>query len=480
MAADGQAAESGAGDELDALLAPISASDPVGPDLRASGMLPYRELEELLQGRGKGRGRAASQNAADALAQIIRTLLRESKDLGLACLGLQALLGARGAVGLQLGLRLLRGLHERLFKLVHPQLAPAGTPETEQSTVLVRALRERKRAIERTDAALQDQLLKLPLCPSAEGDERTYGAFWWLELDRGATDVSIEELNQVALLQPRAHYEELAETLRACARECETLNRQLDRLYGDCVREHELDLEPPLLGGTAQSLEACLKVVEALVRLCPRSADAAPSSPTRAADGGAPERDAAAPAAAPGAATFARIERYLPKDRADALQMIRGAALYLHELEPLSPVPYLLLRAVRWGRMDSLAAWLDEMLSEVPGPRERARFELGLDAGGASGTDDARAASDGLSGDGSAEPPGLRPQGRVDALVMLSDAASYLHTQEPLGPVPYLVLRALAWARSGSPEGWLAHCFTEGEAALGLIKKTLGLTERAS
>ena len=55
-----------------------------------------------------------------------------------------------------------------------------------------------------------------------------------------------------------------------------------------------------------------------------------------------------------------------PADRRQAVASIAGAAAFLRKREPLSPAPYLLLRALRWGELRTATRLGDSNLLEAP------------------------------------------------------------------------------------------------------------------
>ncbi len=67
------------------------------------------------------------------------------------------------------------------------------------------------------------------------------------------------------------------------------------------------------------------------------------------------------------------------------------------------------------------------------------------------------------------------PKGRTEALGMLLAAAQCLHRNEPLSPLPRLVLQCLLWARSDSLRMWLEDMFRVSESEQDEIVRRLSL-----
>jgi type VI secretion system protein ImpA len=113
--------------DIDALLAEVSAGAPCGPDV--SDELAFQEMEQA--SRGKPETQMGSvivppekPNWREVRSKALQLLAR-SKDLRAAVCLSRALLDSDGWDGFGDGLELLRGLLERYWEGVHPQLDPA-------------------------------------------------------------------------------------------------------------------------------------------------------------------------------------------------------------------------------------------------------------------------------------------------------------------------------------------------------------------
>ena len=67
--------------------------------------------------------------------------------------------------------------------------------------------------------------------------------------------------------------------------------------------------------------------------------------------------------------------------RSDALRELQRIALFFRDTEPHSPIPYLLVRAVRWGQM-SFPELLSELIQENPSALSEISKLTGLDVMG--------------------------------------------------------------------------------------------------
>lgn len=111
---------------------------------------------------------------------------------------------------------------------------------------------------------------------------------------------------------------------------------------------------------------------------------------------------------------------------------------------------------------DHLAGTLKEKRVLEPDPVEG----QGAEAGAADADKDESAGGDRGRGTGPI-------RSREDALQRLTEAAEYLRRTEPQSPVPFLVHRAVAWARMPL-EGWLAEVVKDG-ATLESIRELLAV-----
>jgi len=105
--------------DIEGLLGEVSTEPPCGPDLRYDPA--YLELEEMLQARPEEE--KGEPNWGKARERCVE-LLGQTKDLRVALYLALALLKSEGIAGMRDGLGVLRGLLERFWDDVHPQLDP--------------------------------------------------------------------------------------------------------------------------------------------------------------------------------------------------------------------------------------------------------------------------------------------------------------------------------------------------------------------
>lgn len=352
--------------DIDTLLAPIPGENPAGESLlyaETYGAIKEarRADDELNQGEWKHDLKTSDWSAVIEIASA--ALATKSKDLQITVWLTEALVKQRGFPGLRDGLRLLRGLQERLWEPLYPEI--------ENGDLEARAL-----VLEFLNRTLPLPIRQVPLT-QGEG----YSWLRWQEsrdvdnlglknpeaqqaaLDEGK--ISGELFDKAVAASPRAYYEILFADLNQSWEEYQQLDRVVDEKFGR---------EVPGLLDVKKAIEDCRALVEGIVKkkreLEPdptpaesESAAAEDGSPAELANGGQlpttvrPERRVMPSLSRPGSVPLE------PQDRADALRRLAAVAEYFRKTEPHSPVAYLVERAVRWGQMP-LEQWLQALIKD--------------------------------------------------------------------------------------------------------------------
>lgn len=359
---------------LEELLAPIAGDDPTGASLRYD--VVHDEIRELRreddptlpQGVWRHELKRADWNG---IARLTSEALRSrSKDLQMATWLAEAWVRLDGLAGLERGIELVTGLIERYGQDIHPRVEDdADDPAL------------RLAALGRLEGALPEALLWLPMTRprGEEGEVRAWGDWkraLYLENLRAnhpeaaaeAGGLSREGFLASAGLTPDGFYLPLAERTERCRTALGHLATLADERYGrdapgfTVVRE-----ELEAIGRLARRLAADRG--ETAAAETPAAAEPlAAAPPTEIAAGEEdemtpPNEPAADPAApAPGAASGTAAGE-LPcriTTRAEAYRALDQAAELLLRIEPHSPVPYLVKRAVRWGHLS-----LSELYAEL-------------------------------------------------------------------------------------------------------------------
>ena len=379
--------------QLPDLLAPIPGDDPVGPDLKWSN-----EFSEIERAHSQGEdaipptkppgfpGGDAEEHFGRLVDLAWDFLETQSKDLRVASFLTAGLLRmgmgpeddphpARCFAGLSFGLTLLQGLMETYWDQMYP-----GIPSR---------------------AAALDALgsgglpIAVRLVPLTEWGHTFFHHRDWAKggkpgpappdsdtLWAGNFEAGLAETD-------RSFYVALDRELAGCM-------ASLDALEGFCKESFSAAKEtPPRFGELRQALQNMTSAVTHLLEAKPAPAPPAASQPepetqgveTPSAEGPAEAgpvtgaEGAAAPAAptavptapAPTAAPRAPAGADL-RDPTQAPAVVAAAARILREEDPRNPVPYLLLRGLRWGELQGAGDRIDPKLLEAPGGEDRRRL----------------------------------------------------------------------------------------------------------
>ncbi|XHS77604.1 type VI secretion system protein TssA [Burkholderiaceae bacterium UC74_6] len=318
------------------LLAPVDPRAPAGTSLRADAL--YHAIQRarsaddasLPMGQMPHELKHADWPAVQELA--VQALCRRSKDLQLCVWLLEALMQQHGLAGIAPGLRLSAALLDRYWEGLHP--LDAG---------------HRANLLRWVNRRLLPTLKLIPL--NRDNDS---GYAWSdlelaqrLEQQRGAGRNAAEPAPAEAGLDLQALQLRLTATpLQACQANHETLceARRALALLIDVV-DARFESDAPSLGSFAAVLESMQSWFAAELRRRgqPVGLAAAAPPPTAPAQPGA-DRAAPAPLQPPGEVASAREQAYL---------MLARAADTLLSLEPHSPVPYVVQRAIAWGGMNT-------------------------------------------------------------------------------------------------------------------------------
>jgi type VI secretion system protein ImpA len=337
-----------------ALLAPISTDQPSGVSLRYDPL--YREVESARRSDDVNLPQGIwEQTLKRAEWPLVERLCREAlatrtKDLQLAAWLAEAWVWLRGMEGLSDGAHLMRGLVEHFWDDVHPQMEDGD-------------IEFRQAPCEWFARNLHLALLSVPLAAgrSAAGLPWTLGE-WELVLRKElhaaqaakgmrGRDKGAPPPEQIV----RSHFVAAAAATPAnfylgLQAEIEDAALALDRL-GESLRAR-LGAAAPNFGAIAERLDLCYSALQELGCI------------QQWQDEGQAEADMADITDAAGVAAHeaqSQGPRGAIRSREDAYRALDEAADYLLRTEPHSPTPYLVKRAVGWGKMP-LAELLQELL----------------------------------------------------------------------------------------------------------------------
>jgi len=359
--------------DVEALLAPIPGENPAGKSLQYAGL--YDEIREarradenLEQGHWKRDLKLSDWPEVVSLATWgLRTT---TKDLQVAAWLSEALVKLYGFSGLHGGLQLMRGLQERYWENLYPEIDEGD-------------LEARANALAWMDRQVAQAIKEIPLTNSPTG--LNYSYIQWedskqfeIPEDRDENDYRSVDIRQQAAEEGklttedwrkaknatrRVFYEPLSSLLNECWLELKVLDRVMDEKFAR---------ETPGLGDLQKSLDAIRLLVDNLVKE-KRLLEPDPVTPTGT-GGDGPVGEVAAVGQEGLAAAASQVQ-----SRQEALKRLNEVAEYFRHAEPHSPISYLVQRAVKWGHMP-LESWLQEVIKDST-VLEQLRETLGLKIG---------------------------------------------------------------------------------------------------
>ncbi len=363
--------------DLERLWQPIAPADPTGPNLRLlAGDLTLQQIAALCQevdplADPDGMGRRADWPEVVRRCEV--ALSERSKDLELAARLSLALVRTEGLAGLRAGLQVLRELTMRFWDRLHP-----GAPE-EGDEQVQHGIRARWLSWVGSSGEFLRAVKQMPLVGAIGGP-----AYGWHDFQES------RRVEQAAMKSDRSDYNELIAAGLISGQQ-----------WQDAVAATPTDR----LASTLQGLTDCLEELAALRAVCAeRFIEDAPwlepleqllgecrdhlraPSGAAAVAGGAGAAGAAtgpapavvtiiAPAVAGATAGLGAAVGQL-QTREQAYRALRDIAAFLRRLEPHSPVPLLIDRAVKWGDLGFDALFQDVVQSDEA--RRQVQELLGL------------------------------------------------------------------------------------------------------
>ena len=359
-------------DAMQALLAPIPGPDPCGVSVRAESLftdirlareeddpsLPMRQWERPL----------AKADWPHIEALCSETLRARSKDLQLAAWLAEAWTRqGSGLAGLARGLLLLRELVVRYWSGLHPRIDPpeeGGGCEARIAPLDWLG-----------DSMAHTLRVHVSLLPLAQRQSASVSLADWENLIHrelsgtpqeaaALRDAKEPPLNREAIVENVArHYPEAVIQRLAHVREARTyLAALVDQLKG------HLGPEAPNLRKLGAVLETQERVLLQVMAALPARQDVqdAPQA-AHCEEDDMPDADSVVTDSREGADdALPPVEPVAPvstggwRNRDEAYQTLEALARYLSAIEPHSPTPYLIHRAVRWGRLP-----LPELMAEI-------------------------------------------------------------------------------------------------------------------
>ncbi len=343
------------------LLNPIPGDNPSGKTLRYDPLYDkIREArrEEDVLPQGDWSREVKKADFALVIKLATEALSTKSKDLQLAAWLTEAVMFRDHIAGLREGLDLLRGFMETFWDSLYPEIDDGD-------------LEFRAGPLGWVGSKLDGPVRRLPLTKSKfdyfkyqESRRVGYEADAVSEEKAAARAAAIaekkctaEEFDEAVRATGDAYYEKLSANLVAALESLQSLETLSDEKFGR---------EAPSFA----NLRTALEELQDFVKQYHKPAEEVTEETAEAPAEEAVDESAATAASGPAAAKKKSVTAE-PADRDDAMQRLTVVAHFLRHESPLNPVPYLLLRALRWGELRSAGAALNPALLEAPPTEKR-------------------------------------------------------------------------------------------------------------
>lgn len=352
----------------DNLLSPIPGENPSGKSLRYDPIYDRvrearREEDVLPQGDWsheikKGDWPLVIKLTTDALAN-------KTKDLQLAVWLTEAHMHREHIAGLREGLDLLRGMMENFWDTLYPEIEDddldfRAAPLAWVGSKLDQAVRRLPLTKSKLDLFQFQESRRVGYEADCAGNDAKAAA------RAAAIDekkCSAEEFDEAARATGDAFYEKLSADLVAVFESLQSLEALSDSKFGR---------EAPNFANLRTALEEVQEVAKHYYR------PAAPGVEEAAAEEMEETPEVVDSGAGTGARAVAPKKRSVssePADRDDALARLAVVARFLRREDPRNPVPYLLLRAMRWGELREAGASLNLAMLEAPPTEKRTQLK---------------------------------------------------------------------------------------------------------
>jgi type VI secretion system protein ImpA len=325
---------------IEKLLQPISPEQPCGPDLSYDGR--FDELETLLRGKPEidtvNIKKPAEPPDWRQLQEKSAAFLKQSKDLRAAMMLCCSLLKTGGLTGFRDGLQLIRGLIEQYWNSLYPLLDPEDGNDPTYRLNILGALTAPRGSVTGW-LAIIDGLYAAPLCQPKGAPAVTFEQLNAAKLRQSGAEAAPAEGPALANLTPllRASADGLALQHQALQEALEAM-RLLDQFLATTLTAHK-----------SMSFEELEKVLQAmLTAIEPFLPSGENQTETGAAQAGSQE--------GAGAGDGSIIVRGAIRSREDVVTALESICQYYDQVEPGSPVPFLLRRAQKLARMNFVEA----------------------------------------------------------------------------------------------------------------------------
>ncbi len=328
--------------DIETLLTPIGGENPAGESLQYDPI--YDQIKEarrsedaLSQGDWQREVKVADWD--EVVSLTTDALTNRTKDLQICGWLAEGLVRKFGFAGLRDGLTLTKGLHDRYWDTLFPEIEE-GDLEARANAL---ALLDRQTAMALRDVAItRSPAYSFIVWEKVKADGTTAqvpteGA---APSEPGEAPITLEDFEKARGASRRGYYEDLLAVVNECWKAFEELDRAMDERFGR---------QTPGLGDLKGTLDKIRDWVDKTTR----------EKRLEEPDGGVAGADEAGGTTEGGVAASTGAIR----GRQEALRRLSDVADYFRRTEPHSPVSYLVQRAIAWGQMP-LDAWLGDVIKD--------------------------------------------------------------------------------------------------------------------
>ena len=339
---------------IDKLLAPVSPDKPCGPDLSYDP--GFESLETILKGKPEVEMGSVKKPAEPPdwgeLKSKSMEFLGKSKHLRVASMACCSLLKTGGLEGFLDGLQLMKGLLEQYWPTVYPLLDPEDNNDPTQRLNILGALTAARGSVD-SWLKIMEYLYTTPVCRPKGAPPITFDDIQAAKLKASGAEGAPANAPDLASLrgailngaaQAEAHHKMLEQSLEAA--------QGIDQF-----------LTTTLGAGNTISFEGLKNVLKEMIE---GVKSVLPGGATEGDPGAewAGASDGGSGADAGGIQVSGSI-----RSREQVVRAIDNICRYYDQVEPSSPVPYLLRRAQKLARMDFVQAMQELNLATVDGLR---------------------------------------------------------------------------------------------------------------
>jgi len=348
------------------LLNPIPGDNPSGKSLRYDPVYDkIREArrEEDVLPQGEWSREVKKADYVQVIKLTTEALSTKSKDLQLAAWLTEAILFRDHIGGLREGLDLLRGFMETFWDTLYPEIDDGDLefrsgPLAWVGSKLDGAVRRLPLTKNKLDCFKYQESRRVGYEADSTASEEKAAARAAAIAEKKCT---AEEFDEAVRATGDAYYEKLSADLAGALESLQSLESLSDEKFGR---------EAPSFANLRSALEELQDIVKQYHQ--PASEAEETESAVEAETETSAENSAAA--GVTGAAAGKKSSGSLaaePTDRDDAMQRLTVVAHFLRHESAINPVPYLLLRAMRWGELRAAGAVLNPAMLEAPPTEKR-------------------------------------------------------------------------------------------------------------